>query len=445
MRLGIYFKLLFAFLAFATGVQANGGGYSFGIDHTGQVLAFDIEGVSSVQMVEEELNIHLLPEVAEVKVSYRLVNEGKKKKIRFGFPVELQAPLWGFGPEQKITDNSVSPPGVDGYRVFLDGQELGVTWVVQEQQVDSVASKIKGLAGWLVSEASFAAKSELNLKISYQVEHGGSSSSISDDSHESAKIFQYRFSTGGVWKGPIKKGLVSITIAEGLNQNLMEFKKPVNRFQKTQSGWTWAFEDFEPTLADDLKIAVTPDIEYRSNYNGRENGVEGYLKRGELWSAEHSGYDVEVSSTLSKQDGNSYEAENLKRWREDSSKIVWAEGAEGQGVGEWVLLKLKKPNRLTGLRIAGGFQDYDRKELFKANARPKVIEMVLNDEYRQKLYFEDKSKFNTFWVDGYEKPVRTCKLVIKEVYPGEQFADLCLGMVSVFDYLEKEPEYQGAR
>lgn len=445
MKQGTLIFLLLTVLISGQLANANGGGYNFGIEETGQALAFDMEGVSEVRMEEEFLDIHLQPDDARVKVRYRLVNEGKKTKVRFGFPVEAQRPFSSFDPVSESHDPSVVPAGLDNYQVFLNGKELKAIWKAEEESETSSPDELRGLAGWLVSEATFPARSEVDLQISYQVKHEGSSYSVSDDSTESPKTFKYRFSTGAVWKGPIKKGTVQVTFEEGLIQELMEIKKPVNRFQKHDSGWTWVFENLEPTLADDLEIEVTPQIESRYAYRAEHGGIEAYLRRGEVWSAVSSNYEVEASSVLPPEGVYSYDAKNLKEWGSEKGAVVWSEGSEGSGVGEWVLLKPKKATRLIGLQIAGGFQEPGREELFKANARPRVIEMILNGEHRQTFKFADTPSLENCWIVGYHQPVKTCKLVIREVYPGERFSDLCLTKVSILSFLEKEPKHQGAR
>lgn len=111
MKQGTLIFLLLTVLISGQLANANGGGYNFGIEETGQALAFDMEGVSEVRMEEEFLDIHLQPDDARVKVRYRLVNEGKKTKVRFGFPVEAQRPFSSFDPVSESHDPSVVPAG----------------------------------------------------------------------------------------------------------------------------------------------------------------------------------------------------------------------------------------------------------------------------------------------------------------------------------------------
>lgn len=437
--------MLIGILATSPLADANGGGYSFGIAETGQVSAFDLAGVAQVQIEEEDLKIHLLPTEAVVKVRYLLKNTGKKTKVRFGFPVESEPLFSSLGSIDEPLDSTKTPPGISDYRVTLDGKKLSAAWAPETADQATPPQELKGLAVWLVSEAKFPAKSDLVLEISYRVMHSGSEYSISDDTLETARSFHYRFSTGAVWQGPIAKGLVTITVDESISRSGMEIVKPVNRYQKTQSGWAWAFENFEPTLADDLQINVTPQIETRWLYGDDAGDHQAYVKRGSVWSLEHCGYEVKASSTLPSEGKFTYKPEHLKEWGSETTEICWSEGATGSGVGEWLEFTPKKASRMTGIRIAGGYQDYNRAELFTNNARPKTIELILNDEHRQTLSFLDEPDSVLFWIDGYSKPVESCKLIITAVYPGSRFEDLCLTQVSLLSYLEKEPEIQGAR
>lgn len=443
-RLKIGFPLAMVFMS--ESLSANGGGYSFGIEETGQILAFELEGVENIQMVEEELNIHLGAKEAVVNVRYLLRNTGKKTKIRFGFPIEDRPPSsFDFLPIDAAPTSTQIPTGIHDYAVKLDGKALSAEWKVEPKKETAVKKELTGLAGWLVSEALLPAKSDFVMAISYRVEHVGSNFSISDDTALSSKVFQYRFSSGAVWKGPITKGLVTITVGEGVTRNFVELTKPVNRFQKTASGWSWAFENFEPTLADDLEIAVTPAIEIRSVYAEGGKQPFHYLSRGSTWSRVHSDYNVKASSTLPAHAKFSYQAENVLSWRLDDQATCWAEGQPGSGVGEWLELKPEKPTRLIGLEIAGGYQDNERKELYRANARPKVMALILNEQHHCDITLSDSRSSEYYWIEDYPKPVKSLKLVVKEVYPGEQFQDLCISKISLMSYLDKPPKHQGAR
>ena len=69
---------------------------------------------------------------------------------------------------------------------------------------------------------------------------------------------------------------------------------------------------------------------------------------------EHTRYDIAASSTLSSQGEHSYEAENVATWDDE---LVWAEGVDGNGVGESLSLTMKTALPIHHLFVKPGTRD----------------------------------------------------------------------------------------
>ena len=431
--------ILFWFFAIAS-LFANGGGYSYGIEFTGGIRPFEPEGVEQISIEEETLNIVLHAKHADVEVRYRMKNEGAKKKIKFGFPVEAPDPIW------HVVEHSVDQPkGFSAYEVLVGGRKVQSDWqavVSKAREVDAI--RLKGLSGWMVSSFSFPKETELLVTITYQVEHSGSVVSISDDVSRTTRKFDYRFSTGAVWKGKIGKGRVVIRLGEGLEKDEVEFLQPSERFEWKDGAWGWNFTDFEPTLADDLKIEVGEAIEVRGNYGGlNDSMIHSWIRKGDVWSEEHSKYEVKASSTLPAEGEYSYQADNVKVWGENGNQMCWSEAKQGAGVGEWLEFKPVEARVLTGFHIAGGYWE---DEFYHVNARPKLVTIALNDDYTFKAELPDEQSWeNWVWIPDYSKPVKKVRMTFDEVYPGKLYEDLCVTRVTFLAKLAKEPKHQGAR
>ncbi len=413
-------------------VLANGGGYSRGgVERTGDVAGFEPQATENIRILDEKLTILLGPEEADVEVRYLMRNEtAKRVKVRFGFPVEET-----FSSEMGARQTKQSSlQYCKNYEISAAGRELRAVW--QAEKGGAEDKRFEGLAGWLVSEMTFAAGEEKPVLIRFQSVYPEEHSFVSDTGSTSAAIFKYRLSTAACWAGTIGTGRIVVK-PNGTDPRELRVLKPVNRFQKEGDQWVWNFEDLEPTLADDLEIEVRPAV-----YTQWEEGNKRYIERGERWVMAHSNFAVAASSTLAPEEKHSYEVGNLKNyWRDE----VWSEGAPGPGVGEWLELKPVAPKPLHSISILPGYVSHGKEELFHANARPKKIRVELNGEHRFHADVPDSPKEVVIPVTGYRKPVKTVRLTFEEVWEGNRDEDLCITGIQLHVLLDKEPKLSPVR
>jgi hypothetical protein len=437
---------LCCFLCGLLAAFGNGGGYfRGGVEKVGGLAGFEPKATEKIRMLDEKLTIRLGPKQADVEVRYLMRNETDKKvKVRFGFPVEES-----FDHEYMMQDGSKPYP--DGsklaycknYQITAGGKLVKAAWQMERRDVSS--PEFKGVAGWMVSEVTFSANEEKPVMIRFQSEYPDNNRSVSDDESSDAAMFRYRLSSAACWAGTIGTGRIVIE-PDGVHPDGIRVMKPVNRFRKEGNRWVWNFENLEPTLADDMEIQAIPkELVYGGrSLNGEFDAEEphqrvDFIERDEKWSMRHSNYKVKASSTL-KEDGEiTYVPENIRDWW---GGAAWSEGAPGPGVGEWLEITPVAAKPMIALHIKPGYQ---KKGLFKANARPRKIRIELNGEHAFDVDIPDREEELEIPVIGYTKAVRKIRMTFTEVYPGEKYEDLCVTSVRLHVRLDKKPKIQPSR
>lgn len=417
--------------AAAQAARANGGGYvRGGVERVGDIAGFEPLATENIRILDEKLTVMLGQSEADVEIRYLMRNETQKKvMVRFGFPVEESFDEDFMG---KASSPQAVPRYCRDYTVSAAGKPLAAKWQVENNETKD--PQFRGLAGWLVSEMTFAPGEEKPVRIHFKSSYPAESQWVSDDGVNYASIFKYRLSTAACWAGTIARGRVVLRPA-GIDPRELKVLKPVNRFKKECNDWVWNFEDLEPTLADDLEIETQPRI--RTFSPADENSGGYYAQRGERWTMVHANYQVVVSSTLQPEGEIRYDAESLK------SDGVWSEGAPGPGIGEWLELTPVVPKPLAAISLAPGYGS--DLELYHANARPKKILVELNGEHRFKVDVPDSPDDFRIPVEAYVKPVKTIRLTFEEVWEGKRFEDLCIREVRLHVHLDKKPKIRQSR
>ena len=171
--------------------------------------------------------------------------------------------------------------------------------------------------------------------------------------------------------------------------------------------------------------------------NGDHYGYDDRLWDGcSTWCEVTEFYCVaEASSTLAPQGDHSYSVSNLTNQDRGNT---WAEGADGDGVGEYVEIRQlcnvgasEAPERLTftELCIVNGYAENDTK--WQENGRVKSLKLYYSGEYMGTISLEDTAKpqfidlsaLNMTVVNGEEAAFR---FEIAEVYQGTVYEDTCI-------------------
>jgi hypothetical protein len=427
----------------------NGGAWQTGVPGTGSASASKTSQKTDVSIEDETVKIDLQPEFADVEVHYRMHNAGGKVAQDFFFPVER----WGKNPD---ADTDVKASDISHYQISADGRELKWTNVSGPKEEGSeVASSqiwqenISTIKSWKKSVIPFERNQTRDVIIRYRAKYAENDESVSDDSHISDATFAYSLSPAATWKGPIGKGKIEINILHPEPEDV-SIEKPKERFQKvSDTHYEWQFENLKPTMADDIRVVAHSKYDsYPTGYSEEDlSRHASYVIRNNQYFLDHKDYDATASSTLAPQGKHNYDVANIKADPQRDLQTPWAEGAEGDGIGESITLDVKRPLPLYGILIRPGYYEFDREDVWRKNNRVAALEITLNDEHTFTQSIPDERFENPYLirVRDYAKPVSKVKMVIKGVHRGTQFRDTCISLVELRAPLAKKPEIQGAR
>ena len=133
---------------------------------------------------------------------------------------------------------------------------------------------------------------------------------------------------------------------------------------------------------------------------------------------------VKASSCLKPYKKFTYKGKNAHDFNHES---VWAEGAPGQGTGEYLVYEFPgKCPRITNVKILNGHVKSNK--AWKENSRVKKLKMYYMDKPYAILELEDSRSLQCFDVGvlgphNPEAPNWTMKFEIMEVYPGSKYED----------------------
>jgi hypothetical protein len=454
---------------------ANGGAWQTGVPLTGNMSATDQKKSTDVAIEDEKLTIDLHQEFAAVEVRYRMKNTGKQVEQDFFFPVERWA--------ESEDDAGNTRVDLEDYAISADGTELKFDTVdakgaqpKAEKDAHGWGEFKPGVRLWKKSTIPFSQGQTREIVIRYRSPYAANQSGVSDDSHSEEMYVRYSLSPAATWKGPIGKGKIAINYLHPRPEEI-SIAKPKGRFKKvTDTQFVWEFQNLKPTLADDMKIVVHPAQdtypargEYAASFEDRKFKSD-YVVEKNRYFVQHTDYEAVASSTRSpdpaptpsptptataspseSESESAAPPEGERRYDVDNIKGLdwgktWAEGVEGDGIGESITLTVHHPLPLDTILIMPGFKSEDKTFWTKYN-RVAELEITLNGEQTFAVAIPDE-EFTGLYpipVRGYTKPVNTVKLVIKKVHPGTGSHDTCIAQVELKATLSKKPQIQGAR
>ena len=436
------------FFVLTSPLFGNGGAWQTGVPVTGNAAASDQKRSTNVTIEEENLTIDLHQEFAAVEVRYRMRNTGEQVEQDFFFPLERWA-------KSETSDDVYPPTDLDSYKIAADGTDLKVLEVNAkgEEKPKAVVDNAWGefepaTRVWKKSRIPFSRNQTREVVIRYRSKYAGVESSVSEDFHATDAVFEYALSPAATWKGPIGKGKITVNLLHPRPEEV-GIPKPADRFKKiNETQFQWEFTNLKPTLADDIKIVAHPAFDKyevrREPDSEQRDYAADYVMQRDRYFLQHSDYDATASSTLKSSGDKTYEVDNI---RPKFSDKTWAEGIEGDGIGESITLKSRRPLPLDTILIMPGYESRENKTLWGKNNRVSELEITLNDEhtFTAKIPDEKFAREYPIPVRDYAKPVTTVKLTIKGVHKGTAARDTCISSLLLRGTLSEKPQIRPAR
>lgn len=424
--------------------KANWGGGGDGNIGTGNFKAI---GTSQVVMAKEILNIDLYRDRAKVNVEYLLTNEGEDVTVKAGFPCITSM----LDDKSKISQYVE----IEDYQITIDNKEIPyklekgerVDWVSLPDYftMESEENSPKPFVCWFTSSVHFKKAESKTVKITYESLYQSGGGGVSNDMDYDSDLFTYLLSTGAAWKGSIQNGIVNVK-AVTINPDSLIIK-PANRFTRKGNIFSWSFTDLEPTLKDNITIDFNNKISTKWNYSA--GGDESwYTFDNNKYYFDFHQYSATASSVLAQNGGVSCQASNVGDY---NASTAWIEGVKGDGIGESVTIHLKKPTQLYQIGMIPGYAKSP--SLYFANNRVAELKIVLNDSYTiigslVDDYVRDGAHspkaYQFIDLGGYDKEVKTIRLIINKVYKGTKYDDTCISEILLRKKLTERPR-AGAR
>jgi hypothetical protein len=130
-----------------------------------------------------------------------------------------------------------------------------------------------------------------------------------------------------------------------------------------------------------------------------------------------------ASSVRHPQLGFNYGPDNLF-----TKRNAWCEGAAGQGIGEWVVIRLDPPLIFRKIYVVNGYVRLPK--TFSDNSRVKRIDIETSNGFAMSALLEDRPDEQTIQLPKAER-ADWIKFTIKDVYRGEKYEDTCLSGLMV--------------
>lgn len=179
------------------------------------------------------------------------------------------------------------------------------------------------------------------------------------------------------------------------------------------------YNNYESSKSLENNKQAKDDKEINNDENHNVNKVEENLKVEKIY----------VSSTLQDQTGANYDQSNLIDGR---SNTIWAEGAEGPGIEQFIRVDFNKNKVVKKLYIING--SAKSKRLYYANNRVRILRLDFGDGEIKDFKLQDgvmgEQEINLG--KGIETPY--VGMTIYDVYYGNKYNDTCISEVRAVGY-----------
>lgn len=338
--------------------SANGGPLDLTeIVRTGNVRLTKAE---NILLKEELLEIMLMGDKAQVRVTYTLENTGPDAEVGFAFPVDINPEVQEYYPERR--------PGVE-YAIYDDDEPLEFTVKEDEQSPPALTmvddTEMENFFGWVsydslkrswyASTLFFNAGQEKTVEIEYTtpvlLEDFITNKSFMPGF--SSRVFLYDPSPAAGW-GDGRIGKLNIVVNNTSNEALGG--KTLSLFPKGFKETSPGVYRLELTDADPASMGPVV-VEYDIEDLNKSRYFTKYSVSGDRVLS------ITASSTL--EDKAAYAPANIM---DRDFTTAWF--PKGDGKGEWIEITFER-FALAGIVVVNGYTK--SKELYYANSRPAAL------------------------------------------------------------------------
>lgn len=134
---------------------------------------------------------------------------------------------------------------------------------------------------------------------------------------------------------------------------------------------------------------------------------------------------LQASSVLSER-GMTHSAQRI--W-DGSLDKAWVEGADGQGIGESVLVKFNTKCLVKGIHLYAGYQKSE--SLYYKNSRPSKIGLEFSDGSYDTYELDDIYGKQTIQFPD-SIVAKSFRIVIEDVYEGKKYSDTVISEIEIY-------------
>lgn len=410
--------------------EANWGGYVEGAHSTGNLKLF---GTDQVEILDENLVIEFRQKYAMVNVTYIFRNTGPEVTVKAGFPSRV------FRGCPDLEDYEIKADGKPVAFFKEQGSKAEAKFIEKQysrfvKSADEYDYDYLVRFEWLVSKVFFKALEQKSVTISYRSPYLKAGMGFEGVDNAESPAFRYLLSTGAAWKGPIRKGKITL-LSVGFDPEEVSIS-PRKRFRRDGSRFVWGFADLEPKPEDDLTVNLCRKKAYLMNY-GSTDEVAYPLTGGKYYYLIHEPSEVIPSSKL-KDKISEYRARKLLDRKLDTA---WISGGKA-GIGGSVTYKYKKPVPVNQFAIYPGYGK--SWHLYHANNRVAELSICLNREHTQLFSIADiPGKMWVLKVKGYSKPIQEVRFTVTKVHKGSMYTDTPISEIEARQVFSVKPEIHG--
>lgn len=391
---------------------------------------------SGFTIEKEHIDFVIVGNYTYVDVMYKIRNLNTEQNISYAFPIDIM-------PMDGVIDLERNDREIPSYQVYVNGNEVSYSISDTVEDINYKYPKlyntkkeitVKGYRFYYISDFSFEANETLELNIKYKMKNQYMSFGTTKSALPSytERLLYYNVKPSKYWgNGILKEFSYNIDFSDVLAK-----EGKVNVFPKegVWDGEIYRFKnvDHDLNLANDIIFSYDISDYLMSSYFDSKRIAQEYIT------------SLKASSTLPREKTWDYDVDNLF---DNNFKTVWVEGADGNGIGDYIEIELKD-FRVSYIGIINGHNHSEK--LYKENSRAKEIkcELFVNTDKGNtrfpdgiitstiKLLNLDFEKINNNNYSKYTQEIADMgdwsihvdkiRITILSAYDGDLFEDLCL-------------------